>query len=200
MSPTDESGRGRSTLGPRLVVVVAVGISVSGCSSGAVTTTTSTTTTTTTTTVLAPARPAVFRAGRVAVRISFPGSPTEQADPPSLVGIFPSGTSVTAWSVGNVGALELNSFELAIALLPASASGAEIDALMAKYFGQPNTALYGQPALHEISAIPVSGTTHYSGITAFRIGGVAVIAVGYGANRGVAAAFLASLQLISPEP
>jgi len=200
VSPAGSRRTGAPALGRVLPVLVAVAVGLAACSSGGSTTTTTTELTTTTTVVLPPPRPAVFRAGHVAVRISFPGSPSEQPDPASLVGIFPSGTSVTAWNVGNVGALEVNSFELAITLLPAGVPGAQVDAVMARYFGKPDTTLFGHPALREISTIPNDGTTDYSGIVAVRIGGIAVVAVAYGTTRTEITAFLDSLQLISPKP
>ena len=58
--------------------------------------------------------------------------------------------------------------------------------------------MFGTPALHEINTIPFSTGTRYSGITAFNVGQVLVMAVGLDSVRAEVVEFLESLQVVSP--
>jgi hypothetical protein len=111
---------------------------------------------------------------------------------------MPKHTSVSAWVIGDVGALENASYELVMATFPPGATTATIDAFLARYATAPNSRMFGTPALREISTIPFSGGTRYSGITAFNVGRVLVEAVGFDSVKADVVRFLGSLQVISP--
>ena len=196
-------GGGRLAAGLISISCLAVG----GCSRAGSTTTTNpiiittttTTTTTTPTSTLAP-RAAVYRAGNVAVRVAFSGTPAVQADPPTLMALLPAHARVTSWSVGDVGALQVHSYELVMAMFPPGTTTGTIDAFLAGYAGKPNTVLYGRPGLQELSTIPFSSGDRYSGIMAFSVGRVLVMAVGYDDVRSNVRSWLDSLRLVSPTP
>jgi hypothetical protein len=152
----------------------------------------------TTTTTTIPARAAVYRIGSTAVSIAFPGSPGIERDPPALAAILPAHTSVTTWDIGDVGALRDHSYELVMATFPPGSATTSIDRFLAGYASAPNTTMFGSPALHEVSTIPFSTGTRYSGITAFNIGRVLVMAVDFDSVKADVVRFLSSLQLVSP--
>jgi hypothetical protein len=172
-----------------LLTLLACIAGLAGCSSGH--------SSKSTTTTGAP-RFGVYRFGTTAVRIAFPGSPKVQADPPPLAAILPKHARVTTWNVGDVGALEVHSYELVIAAFPAGSTTTTIDDFLSKYAGKPDSTMFGTPALHEVSTIPFSSGTRYSGITAFNVGRVLVEAVGFDSVRADVVGFLGSLQLVSP--
>ena len=177
-------------------------LTVAGCSHSSATATTSpiimaTTTTTTPTGTVVP-RPAVYRTGDVAVRAAFPGTPVVETDPPTLMALLPARTSVTSWSVGDVGALQVHSYELVMATFPPGSPAVAIDTFLAGYAGKPNSRFEGRPALRELSTIPFSSGNRYSGIVAFSLGRVLVIAVAYDDVRASVERWLDSLQLVSP--
>jgi hypothetical protein len=143
--------------------------------------------------------------GAVAVRISFPGTPVMQVNPPTLTALLPAGTKATSWSVGDLGALQVHSYELVMATFPPGSTVADLDRFLAHYDGTPNTTLYGRPALRKLSTIPSSGPSSspssngndFSGITAFSVGRVLVIAVGYDDVQANVKIWLDSLKLVS---
>jgi hypothetical protein len=139
-----------------------------------------------------------YRFAGAAVRIAFPGSPGMEKDPAPLVAVMPKHTSVTAWVIGDVGALENYSYELVMAKFPTGSTTATIDTFLSSYAKAPNTTMFGTPALHEINTIPFSTGTRYSGITAFNVGQVLVMAVGLDSVRAEVVEFLESLQVVSP--
>lgn len=161
---------------------------LAGCSSHGSKTTTST----------GARRSEVYRVGTTAIRIAFPGSADIERDPPALEALLPKHAIVTTWSVGDVGALKVHSYELVIATFPSGSPANAIDEFLSRYAGKPNSTMFGAPALREISTIPFSTGTRYSGITAFSAGRVLVEAVGFDSVRADVVAFLASLQLVSP--
>jgi hypothetical protein len=142
-------------------------------------------------------RAAEYRVGGTAVRIAFPGSPGIESDPAPLVAVMPEHTSVTAWVIGDVGAFKNNSYELVMARFPPGSTTATIDDFLLSYAKAPNSKMFGTPALHEISTIPFSTGTRYSGITAFSVGPVLVMAVGFDSVRADVVGFLGSLELVS---
>lgn len=158
---------------------------------------TPTTTTTTTTTTLAP-RSAVYRFGTVAVAAAFPGSPAMGSNPATLTALLPPHSSVIAWSVGDVGALLVHSYELVLARFPPGSTAGRIDAFLTSYGGRPNTRRYGRPALRKLSTIPLSSGTRYSGISAFSVGRVLVMAVAYDDVQAAVASWLDSVRLVTP--
>jgi hypothetical protein len=135
--------------------------------------------------------------GAVAVRISFPGIPVMQVNPPTLTALLPAGTKATSWSVGDLGALQVHSYELVMATFPPGSTVADLDRFLAHYDGTPNTTLYGRPALRKLSTIPSSNGNDFSGITAFSVGRVLVIAVGYDDVQANVKIWLDSLELVS---
>jgi hypothetical protein len=135
--------------------------------------------------------------GAVAVRISFPGTPVMQVNPPTLTALLPAGTKATSWSVGDLGALQVHSYELVMATFPPGSTVADLDRFLAHYDGTPNTTLYGRPALRKLSTIPSSNGNDFSGITAFSAGRVLVIAVGYDDVQANVKIWLDSLKLVS---
>jgi hypothetical protein len=150
-----------------------------------------------TTTTVAP-RSGDYRVGNTTVRAAFPGTPTVQTNPVSLTAVFPAGTKLSAWSIGNVGALKVHSYELVLATFPEGSTTSTIDTFLSGYAGKPNTTRYGKPAVHTVSAIPLSTGTRYSGIAAFSVGRLLVIAVGYDDAPAPVARWLGSVQLVSP--
>jgi hypothetical protein len=152
----------------------------------------------TTTTTTSPSRTATYQLGGVTVRAAFPGTPLKTSDPLTLAALMPPRTSVTTWSIGDVGRLQVHSYELVLARFPATATTATIDKFLTGYAGAPNLTLYGNPALHKVSTIPLSGGVRYSGITAFTSGRVLVMAVGFDAAKASVADWLASVVLVSP--
>lgn len=166
-------------------------LSLAGCSSHSRPTSTTAATTT------LPATPAVYRAGKLAVTAAFSGHPLAQTSPTTLALLLPPHSKVTAWNVGDVGALVVHSYELVLATFPPGSTLATIDTFLRSYAGQPNTTLYGRPALRKLTTIPLSTGTRYSGITAFSVGRALVIAVGYDDVQAEVAAFLASVRLVS---
>jgi hypothetical protein len=143
-------------------------------------------------------RAGVYRVDGTAVGIAFPGSPGIERDPPPLTAILPKDTSVTAWNIGDVGSLKNDSYELVMATFPPGSTTTTIDNFLSGYASAPNSTMFGAPTLHELSAIPFSTGTRYSGITAFNVGRVLVMAVAFDSVRTDVARFLGSLQLVSP--
>jgi hypothetical protein len=152
----------------------------------------------TTTTTTVPSRSATYSFGGVTVRAAFPGTPQKTSDPLTLAALMPSHTSVTTWSIGDVGRLQVHSYELVMARFPVTATTATIDKFLSGYAGAPNLTLYGNPALHKVSTIPLSSGVRYSGITAFTSGRVLVMAVGFDAAKASVGKWLASVVLVSP--
>jgi len=150
-----------------------------------------------TTTGTSAPRAAVYRVGTTAVRIAFPGVPRIGRDPASLVPVMPAHTSVTVWNIGDVGALQDNSYELVLASFPAGSTTTTIDDFLATYAKAPNAKMFGVPALREVNTIPFATGTRYSGITAFNVGLVLVMAVAFDSVRADVVRFLDSLQLQS---
>jgi hypothetical protein len=171
------------------ILVIACVAALSGCSSPHSTGTTTST---------GVPRGAIYRIGTTAVRLAFAGSPTIERNPAQLVNVLPKGTSVTTWTIGNVGALNDNSYELVVATFPPGSTTATIDAFLTTYSSAPNSTMFGNPALHELSTIPFSTGTQYSGITAFSVGRVLVMAVAFDSVKADVVRFLASLHLVSP--
>jgi hypothetical protein len=143
------------------------------------------------------AHASVYRMGTVAVSAAFSGTPVAESEPPTLAALLPPHSTVTAWSVGNLGAFVVHSYELVLATFPPGSTLATIDTFLRSYAGTPNTTRYGRPALRKLTPIPLSTGTRYSGITAFSVGRALVIAVGYDDVQATVAAFLASVRLVS---
>ena len=177
-------GPGRAAL----LAVIAGAVGLAGCSSNHSQTTSGTS---------AP-RSAVYRVGTAAVRIAFPGSPTIEDNPPPLITLMPKHTSVTAWDIGDVGAFVDHSFELVMARFPPGSTTPTIDHFLSGYAEAPNSTMFGGPSLHELSTIPFSTGTRYSGITAFNVGRVLVMAVGFDSVQAAVVGFLGSLRRVSP--
>lgn len=187
---------GRRRLGRLGIDAAALGLAaclgLTSCSSNA--------SSTTTTTRVGPSRPAtaaVYRSGSIAVEAAFPGTPRRQANPAPFALLLPAGSSSVAWSIGDLGALAVHSYELVIATFPPKTPLRIIDDFLTHYGGAPNTTRYGRPALHRLDSIPLSGGTRYSGITAFSLGTVLVIAVGFDSATDEVSAFTASVRLVS---
>lgn len=142
-------------------------------------------------------RLAVYRFARVAVRVAFEGAPVMSMNPATLTPLLPDHTNVASWSVGDLGALEPPSYELVIASFPAGSSGTDLDRFLSRYAGEPNTTIHGRPGLHKLSVIPLASRKGYSGITAFSVGRVLVMAVGLDTARASLLRWLGSLQLVS---
>ncbi|MGO8875678.1 MAG: hypothetical protein ACLQNG_07925 [Acidimicrobiales bacterium] len=166
-------------------------LSLVGCSNHS----TSTSSTAATTTL--PATAAVYRSGKLAVTAAVPGHRLAETSPATLALLLPPHSKVVAWSVGDVGALVVHSYELVLATFPPGSTLATIDTFLRSYAGTPNTTRYGRPALRKLTPIPLSTGTRYSGITAFSVGRALVIAVGYDDVQATVAAFLASVRLVS---
>ncbi|MGA2209592.1 MAG: hypothetical protein ABSH30_08155 [Acidimicrobiales bacterium] len=171
-----------------VVAGMAFGCTLAGCSGHPVATTTTT----------VPSRSATYSFGGVTVRAAFPGTPLKTSDPLTLAALMPPHTSVTTWTIGDVGRLQVHSYELVMARFPVTATTASIDRFLTGYAGTPNLTRYGNPALQKFSTIPLSGGTRYSGITAFTSGRVLVMAVGFDATKASVTDWLASVVLVSP--
>jgi hypothetical protein len=180
---TGRSGAGLAAL----LALVAGAAGLAGCSTNHSQSTSSTN---------AP-RGAVYRVGTTAVRIAFPGSPSVEDDPPPLVTLMPKHTVVTTWDIGDVGGFVDHSFELVMATFPPGSTTTTIDDFLSGYAEAPNSTMFGHPALHELSTIPFSAGTRYSGITAFNLGRVLVMAVGFDSVKAAVVGFLGSLQPVS---
>jgi len=138
----------------------------------------------------------VYSAGGASVRLAFPAQPTKITNPASFQPIFPKHTVVIAWALGNMSALKVHSYELAIVEFAPGTPKSFITKEMTTYGGAASTTKYGSEALDEINFIPPD---RYSGIVSFPIGRDLVIAVGYDAARAEVANFLSSLALLSPK-
>lgn len=179
--------------------VLASACFLASCSSGAprASTTIAPATSTTLSELTVPGHPRLYRAEGVAVVAAFPGTPVRVADPATFAVVLPSGSRSVAWSIGDLGTLTVHSYELVIAAFPPGTSLGIIDDFLTHYGGKPDTTRYGRPGLHRLDTVPLSGATRYSGITAFSVGRVLVIAVGLDAGRAEVSAFTASVRLVA---
>jgi hypothetical protein len=182
------------------IAVLAMSSVALACCTGQSTTTTVIsvpTTTTASTPSTVAARPSVYRMGAIAVSAAFSGTPAVQTDPPTLAALLPPHSMVTAWSVGDLGALVVHSYELVLATFPPGSTTTTIDRFLTGYAGRPNTTVYGEPGVRKLSTIPLSSGTRYSGIVAFSVGRVLVMAVGYDDVQSEVTAWLHSVHLVS---
>ena len=143
------------------------------------------------------AHASVYRMGTVAVSAAFSGTPVAESEPPTLAALLPPHSTVTAWSVGNLGAFVVHSYELVLATFPPGSTTTTIDRFLTGYAGRPNTTLYGNPGVRKLSTIPFASGDRYSGIVAFSVGRVLVMAVGYDDVQSEVSAWIASVHLVS---
>ncbi len=169
-------------------------LALAACSSAPASTATTTTTATRPTT---PAHPAVYRFGGVSVKAAFPGQPLRLAHPENFALLLPPGSSSVAWNIGDLGTLAVHSYELVIAAFPPKTPLRIIDDFLSHYGGTPNTTRYGRPALRQLNTVPLSGGVRYSGIAAFSVGTVLVMAVGLDTVAAEVSAFTSSVGLAS---
>ncbi|MHB1770491.1 MAG: hypothetical protein ACYCST_01890 [Acidimicrobiales bacterium] len=139
-----------------------------------------------------------YRAGNLEVRAAFPGTPVRASSPGTLAVLLPADTRVTSWRVGALTLLRPPAYELVVADFPPGSNAATIDDFLTRYAGKPNTTVAGEPGLYRLSAIPQASGTDYSGIKAFSVGRVLVMAVGLDTARAPIVSWLGSLRLTRP--
>ncbi len=137
----------------------------------------------------------VYRADDVAVRAAFPGTPVRTSSPGTLGALLPPATTVTSWRVGDMALLRPPAYELVVADFPPGSNATTIDDFLTRYAGKPNTTVGGKPGLYRLSAIPQASGTDFSGIKAFSVGRVLVIAVGLDTARAPVVSWLESMRL-----
>jgi hypothetical protein len=117
-----------------------------------------------------------YNAFGVTVDADFPGTPLSVPNPPAFRGLFAGHSSATSWSIGNLGLLQLDSYELVMVSFPAGTAASKIASELKSYGGPPNATVSGQPAIKDVSP---TNNGRFAGDLAFSSGDVLIILGGY---------------------
>jgi hypothetical protein len=113
-----------------------------------------------------------YSAYGVTVEAEFPGSPALVHDPPAFQGLFRGHSAATAWSIGDLGLLHLDSYEIVMVSFPAGTGASKIESELESYGGSVNTTVSGRPAIKDVSP---TRNGRFAGDLAFSSGDVLVI-------------------------
>ncbi|MGH9170470.1 MAG: hypothetical protein ACRD0Z_06315 [Acidimicrobiales bacterium] len=137
-------------------------------------------------------RDKVYSAFGLSVDADFPGEAKVVGNPAAFRGLFSGHSAATSWSIGNLGLLHVDSYDLVMVQFPATTPAAEMTNELKGYAGELNTRLYGRPGLKEVSP---TTNGRFGGTLAFSDGDVLVIAGAYDVVKAPISRFIDSIKL-----